>query len=128
MDLEQGLKVVVDAGVPLLGDRFYRERLPQETLYPAATYQRNSTQSELMLSGPSTLHDVTLRIDIVARNAASAEAVADEMRPVIHGVTGDFGGVNVQIVHIIDETDVAVFDGDQDYLIISFTVMASLHE
>lgn len=130
--LDEGLiaALLANGGVTaLVGSRVYRGKAPQETAYPVVITQRISTQRGLLLDGtPDTLHDVTLRLDIVGRTAASIEAVANAIRPVVDGVTGDFGGATVQHVHVQDETDVDIYEGDQDYLIISLDLMAYLHE
>lgn len=108
--------------------RIYREHLPQQPTYPAIVFARVTTIGNTILEGPSSLQEVLISLDVLALSDASRMAVASAVKAAINGVRGNLGGASVQLVHVTDEQDGLLVDGDQRIRLRSFDVRVHLHE
>lgn len=81
----------------LVGERIYRERLPQNPALPAVTYMVVSGSTTNSFSGPSGLDEVTVQIDAWG-SAIDADNLADAIRESIDGLVGQFGDCYFQEV------------------------------
>lgn len=129
--LEEGLvaHLVADVNVDaVIGDRIYKEHLPQEPTYPMVVYSRATTQRQLTLDGPTGLTTASITVDCIAETAASVASTSAVIKNSLDGLMGDLGGTTVQIVYYTDEADFSTFDGDKEYRVISLTFNAILNE
>lgn len=138
MTLEQGLVAALRADSqvgPLVSNatspltyRIYREHLPQQPTYPAIVFARVTTFGDTILDGPSSLQEVLISLDVMALSDASRMSVASAVKAALNGVRGSLGGASVQLVHVTNEQDGSLIDGDQRIRLRSFDVRVHLHE
>jgi len=132
-DLGQGLvaHLSVDANVQAeFGNpvRVYREHMPQEPTFPTIVYSRTSTQRQLTLDGPIGLTVAHMSVDIIGKTGLQVSDGAVAVKNSLDGVTGDLGGVSVQVVYYTDESDFSTFEGDIEFRVISLSLSVILNE
>lgn len=133
MSLESDLFTALQANsglTALIGDRLYRDRLPQGAAYPAVVYQRISTTHAHHMTAASGLAEARIQFDSWATDAASAEAVAEKIRLALQGFRGDLGSTSVRTCHLentesgydppADSSDVAAHRVSQDFMVAYF--------
>ena len=108
--------------------RVYREHMPQEPVFPAVVYSRTSTQRQLTLEGPIGLTVAHMSVDIIGKTAMQVYDGAVAIKNSLDGVTGDLGGVSVQVVYYTDESDFSQFEGDVEFRVISLSLSVILNE
>lgn len=92
--------------VALIGDRAYPRRLPQNATLPAIVYRRiGPTDRALSQSGPVDLVDARFQFDVWAADPDTADAVAEQLRLVLHGYAGAMGGVAVGVSRVVNDVD-----------------------
>jgi hypothetical protein len=90
----------------LIGTRLYPLNLPQNPTYPAATYQRITSQlTTTGQSEPGDLEDALYQFDAYATSHSGAKALAGALRADLSGYKGDMGGVEVDAIHFQNEYD-----------------------
>jgi hypothetical protein len=123
--LEVGLHafLLADPAVAaLIGTRMTPLVLPQNTAYPALTYQRISGQRLRSVDGPAGRARPRMQIDSWAETYLEAKALAAAVRRALDGYAGPMGAAQVGAVSLDDERDIhedepKVSRVTQDYLI-----------
>ena len=89
-----------------MGDRLYPVQLPQDPIYPAATFQQIAAQlTDTGQSAPSDLEDALVQFDCYALKHSQAKALAKALRADLSGFRGNLGGLDVGAVHFQNEWD-----------------------
>lgn len=92
--------------VSLVGDRVFPRKLPQDAALPAIVYRRiGPTERALSQSGPDGLADARFQFDIWADDPDVADAVAEQLRLVLHGYRGSMGEVEVGVSRVVNDLD-----------------------
>lgn len=123
MTLEQGLVAHLLADSPvaaIVSNRIHPSAVPQGGATPAIVYNRISSLRDVDMDGPMDFIQVRLRIDCWSTSYGGAKDLASAVRVALNGVglasPKLLGAVPVQLVHLENDSDVSVFEGDQmDY-------------
>lgn len=99
-------RLVADATVSgLIGTRAYALVLPQETAYPAITYNRVSGVRVHDLDGPAGRGTPRISVNSWAETYLEAKALAAAVRVCLDGFRGTVGGVEINNISIENEID-----------------------
>lgn len=84
------------------GTRVYPRKLPPDVPLPAAVYQMVSSpeQESLYHGGANSLRQQRWQVDIYETTYTAAETLAIALYPFLHGVSGWWGGVDVQLCYV----------------------------
>ncbi len=132
MTIEQGLvaHLLADSAVnAITGNRIHPGAMPQGETQPGIVYNRISAPGDLDLGGKVPLVQVRLRVDCWHTSYSGSKTLAAAVRDALQDVglasPKLLGAEPVQLVHLEDERDLPVFEGDkrdyrvsQDWLIV----------
>lgn len=120
MTIEQGLvaELLADSGVSaVVGTKVHPGAIPQGQSLPAIVYNRISTPRDVALGGPVNVVGIRFRIDCWHTSYASVKALAAAVRSALNGLAfsspRQLGSEPVDAVYLVEEQDLAVYDGDQ---------------
>lgn len=117
--IEEAIKslLVNDAGVnAIIGGRVHPQKLPQQPVLPAISFQRITTDRVRSHDGPSGLAAPTFQFNCWASDTESksgyqqAKDLVNALRLLIDGFRGVSQGVNIRAVFVEDDRD----DQDED--------------
>lgn len=103
--------LIANTGSPVTYRLTHGER-PQKQALPAATWNRNGTDQELLLDGPSSLVRGAYTVEVFAATSAACRSLAAAVRAALSGVTGNLGGARVHAVWCTNESDLGEVEGD----------------
>lgn len=89
----------------LIDDRLYPATLPQNPVYPAATYRAVSSRTPMAHDGPIGLTVVRLQVDCYGTSKLQATQVARALRRALNGAQGTWDSVEVEHVFFLNEND-----------------------
>jgi len=101
MTIEEALANKLKADAPLLGDRVYPLKLPQNATFPAARYVRVGTARDYTHEGADHLPAVRFQIDVFDKTFAGVRTAYEEIRKSLSG----FQGIDILIATLDTETD-----------------------
>lgn len=87
------------------GSRVYPLKLPQDTAYPAVTYQKISDLTEPNLADVSRIKRVRMQVDTWADTALKSWELADLVRDQLDGFKGVVDGIQMTASLIDSESD-----------------------
>lgn len=114
MSIEEAFQSKIIALGTAAGDRVFREVIEQEPTMPAVSVTRTgaSPLPRLMETGKVALQRASIRVEVIANSAASAEAVSAALRDGLDGWRGTQSGVDVLHCGFVYQGDAAYVDGD----------------
>lgn len=98
-DIGSGIRTLLVAQpsiTALISDRVWPDVLPQDAVFPAATYQIIAIEHLGKLTGPTGLVTTTLQIDAWAKTRLAANEVANEIRSELNRFRGIAGAETVR--------------------------------
>lgn len=112
--IEAGLVDFIKTYVPLINERVYAFKLPQDAVFPAMTYRRIST-------GRVLTHDMSseglayprFQFDIYSADFAEVVGVVGEFHEALMGYKGIMGD-GVQVQAALPELEQAEYDADAE--------------
>lgn len=124
MEYELRTKLLSDATVAaILATRLYPVILPQNTIFPAATYQIIDTPRDNTLDGPSGLARPKIQFTLWATKADNVKALARAIRLALNGFKGTLpDGSDVKSVLLEDERETYESDVNLHRIDLDFVV------
>ena len=116
MSLETGLRaaLVADATTnALVSGRIYPEMMPQDTKYPAITYQRISTVRTQFLTGVDDFTRVRIQVDCWDDSYSGVKSLASAVKSALDGKRV-LGTVVVHHCFMSSMTDLSEINGDRE--------------
>jgi len=116
MSLETGLRAALvgdSATNALVGGRVYPEFMPQDTKYPAITYQRISTVRTQYLTAVDDFTQVRVQVDCWDDSYSGVKSLASAVKSAIDGVL-ILGTVTVHHCFMTSMTDLSEVSGDRE--------------
>ena len=89
----------------LVSARVYFYQAPQSPTYPFIVFFQVDGQRFHSLTGYSGLTKVRYQLDVYAKKATEASAVARELRQCMDCFRGIVSGCNIQVLRLVDEDD-----------------------
>ena len=89
----------------LVGTRIFPMILPQNSDYPAVTYNTISAPRDYTHDGASGLVAARYQITAWAASYTTAKLVIEQVRLSVSGLAAQDGDASVQVFHVMDETD-----------------------
>lgn len=118
---EHGIRALLLSGANLaliVGTRIYRNRLPQNTLYPALVYQRITSDRAHSQQGGSGLDQGTWQITVWGPDDVQNLLAIEEVRLLIQGfmgtVTTTAGDVDIRGCLLLQQRDIEDPAGSSD--------------
>lgn len=124
MEYELRTKLLSDATIAaILATRLYPVILPQNTIFPAATYQIIDTPRDFNLDGPSGLARPKIQYTLWATKADNVKALARAIRLALNGFKGTLpDGSDVKSVMLEDERETYESDVNLHRIDLDFVV------
>lgn len=90
----------------IVSARVYPIALPQDAMLPAISYSRVSTfDKSLTHSGTNKAARTVLQISCWARSALAAKNLANAVKAVLHGYSGETSGETIFSSQVVNEVD-----------------------
>lgn len=102
-DLRAFLLADSDISTAVGGVRIYPLAIPQGGTVPAIVYQRVGTKRTLAHDGPTGLAEPDFQLSVWANTPTAAWDLADLVRELIHGHTGDMDGTAVGVAEVVND-------------------------
>ena len=126
--LEKAIVTVTEADAPItavIGTRFKHGMLPQNPIYPAATYQLMTQVSPITHEKDVGPQEATFRISSFAKTYREARELADLVVDLWHGYTGTHGGIQIQGAFLISMEP--MYDPDETLKVWQVACLFSCH-
>jgi len=94
-----------EAVTNIIGSRMSPLFLPADTELPALVYQQVGGPRDHVTAGPSGLAEPRFQITCWAATYKKADELADAVRQTLDGFSGIIDSVIVQVIHLLDESD-----------------------
>lgn len=106
MGIEAALYALLTGESPsIAGGRIYPVVLPEQTAYPAVTYERVSGERGYVLRGATGTARPRFRIHVWSTSYDQTLSIADEIRLLINDYQGVVGSVDIMDVKLESEND-----------------------
>ena len=89
----------------LVGTRVHYNHLPQESDYPHLWYRVTSDNEDLTFDAVGGQHEALLDLECAAKTESEVQALADVVKPRLHGYRGTLGNINAQGIFVSDKDD-----------------------
>lgn len=91
--------------VALIAQRAYPVLLPQSPVYPALTYSRVSAQRDSVMGADSGLTRARFNVTSWDTTYAGVKAVSEQVRAALQRYRATVGGIEIQDIFILNDTD-----------------------
>ena len=93
--------------VAMIGDRLYPNMAPQSATFPYATYARASVDTHYMNLGPTGTFTTAFLLECwsLEKSPKQAKQLATRFRAALDGYAGDWDGLEIDGVFLLDEVD-----------------------
>jgi len=100
----------------IVSTRIYPNIVKQGVSMPALTYQQISGLRDELLEGPSGLVESRFQINCWSDLYSETRDLADAIENKFDGLDGTFNGVEIEAIHLIDESDIPQFPAGTDVI------------
>ena len=95
-----------DAAVAaLIVNRTHYNRMPESSVRPNIWFRVTSDTEPLTMDGVGGIHEATADIECAGLTETSAQAVADALKPRLHGYKGTMGNISAKAIFLSDKDD-----------------------
>lgn len=89
----------------LVSTRIHYNQLPETSEYPHIWFKTTTDNEELTMDGTGGLHEAFVDMECAARSESQAQAIADVLKPRLHGYKGTMGSSTAQGIFVSDKDD-----------------------
>lgn len=89
----------------LVSTRVHYNHLPEQSSYPHVWFRTAGDNEELTMDGTGGLHEAQIDLECAGLTETSAQAVADAIKPRLHGYKGAMGNITAQGIFVSDKDD-----------------------
>lgn len=89
----------------LVSTRVHYGQIPQSSAYPHIWCKTTTDNEELTMDGTGGLHEAFVDLECAAKTESEAQALADVVKPRMHGYKGTMGSSTAQGIFLSDKDD-----------------------
>lgn len=89
----------------LVSTRVHYSHLPQPSAYPHIWFKTTTDNEELTMDAVGGLHEAFVDLECAALSESEAQALADVVKPRLHGYKGTMGSSTAQGIFVSDKDD-----------------------
>lgn len=89
----------------LVSTRVHYSHLPETSQYPHIWFKTTTDNEELTMDGVGGLHEAFVDMECAAASESEAQALADVLKPRLHGYKGTMGSSTAQAIFVSDKDD-----------------------